>query len=297
MELQLALLRSIQTIHSPLLSAFFTAVTITAEEYFFIIVAAWILWCRDKEIGYRIGFAFLSGAVLNPILKNLFQVIRPIGREGIESMRIHTATGYAFPSGHTQGAASFWTGVMTTLRRRWAWILGSVMMLLVAFSRLYLGVHWPADVVGGLAVGILWVVAVNRLYDRARNSRQPALLLVCIVPLMGGLLFIPRDHSYIVAAGALLGFWSGYVLETRYIHHLPAAARAHLHAVKLLCGLAVVLLLQTGLKALLPFPPAVSDLLRYFLIGLWLTAGAPFVFSLFKRRLPGTATPQCRGPE
>ncbi|MFW6208350.1 MAG: phosphatase PAP2 family protein [Spirochaetota bacterium] len=117
----------------------------------FIVLAAWFLCCGNKRLGYRVGFAFLASAVVNPLLKNSFRIERPIGVEGIESQRLHTATGYAFPSGHTQGATAFWTGMMTYVRRRWMYLLGTALIFLVALSRMYLGVHWPSDVIGGVA--------------------------------------------------------------------------------------------------------------------------------------------------
>src|SRR6056297_324541 len=188
MELQVELLKMIQQIRFPLLDVLFQAITITAEELFFIVLAAWFLWCGNKQLGYRVGFAFLASVVVNPLLKNSFRIERPIGVEGIESQRLHTATGYAFPSGHTQGATAFWTGMMTYVRRRWMFLLGTVLIVLVAFSRMYLGVHWPSDVIGGLIAGVVTVLVVNRVFDLAARRGNKLLLLLVVLPLGIGLL-------------------------------------------------------------------------------------------------------------
>jgi membrane-associated phospholipid phosphatase len=277
MDAQLELLQWIQQLQTPFLNTVFTLITMTAEEVFFIVVAAWFLWCGNKELGYRVGFAFLSSTVVNPLLKEGFRIERPVGREGIEAQRLHTATGYAFPSGHTQGASSFWTGIMTTARRRWVTALGILMILLVGASRMYLGVHWPTDVLGGMVIGVGWVFLVNLLYDKARALGRPELLLVLIVPLAGGYLFAPNE-AYVVSFGSLAGFWLGFVLEVRYIHH-DLRGPWWVKALKILLGLAVVLLIKEGLKPLLAFDYRAADLIRYFCIGLWITAGAPLLFS------------------
>ena len=216
MELQVELLKMIQQIRFPLLDVLFQAITITAEELFFIVLAAWFLWCGNKQLGYRVGFAFLVSSVVNPLLKNSFRLERPIGIEGIESQRLHTAEGFAFPSGHTQGAAAFWTGLMSFVRRPWMYRLGGSMIVLVALSRMYLGVHWPMDVLGGAAAGILTVLLMNKLFDLASRRNNKFLLLWAVIPLSLGL-FLFEDKNYVQPFGALLGFWLGFLLEERYI--------------------------------------------------------------------------------
>jgi len=281
MELQVEIIRLIQELRSPFLDVVFQAITMTAEELFFIVLAAWFLWCGNKRLGYRVGFAFLASAVVNPLLKNSFRIERPIGVEGIDSQRLHTATGYAFPSGHTQGATAFWTGMMTYVRRRWMYLLGTALIVLVAFSRMYLGVHWPGDVIGGVAAGVLTVLLVNRVFDLAARRRNKLLLLLIVLPLGVGLLLF-QDENYIKPFGSLLGFWLGYVLEDRYIRFEVQAAW-WLQAVKLVVGLALLVGIRAGLKGLFAvlFPAdfMVADLIRYFFVGLWLTAGAPYVFT------------------
>jgi len=276
MEIQIEILKAIQSIRTPGLDILFKVVTMTAEEVFFILIAAWLLWCKNKSLGYRVGFALLSSTAFNPILKNTFRVARPIGVEGIESMRTHTAPGYAFPSGHTQGAASFWTGLMTSFRRPRMYILGVIAIVLVGFSRMYLGVHWPTDVIGGMAAGIFWVFFANRVFDWSRAKEDHRILLWLILPLCLGLVLFP-DEAYIKSLGALLGFCAGFVLEDRRIH-FNVEASLPVQVLKILIGIVVLLILKEGLKVLLPFHYIIGDLLRYFAVGFWITAGAPFLF-------------------
>ncbi len=280
MEIQVAILKAIQQIRSPFLDVLFQAVTMTAEELFFIVLAAWFLWCRNKQLGYRVGFAFLTSAVVNPLLKNSFRIERPIGVEGVESQRLHTATGYAFPSGHTQGATAFWTGMMSSIQKRWMYVFGTLMIVLVAFSRMYLGVHWLSDVVGGIAAGIITVILANKLFDTAIQRGNKYLLLWALVPLAVGL-FLFKDENYVKPFGSLLGFWFGYLLEDRYVQYEVRAAW-WVQILKIAAGIAVLLVIKEGVKFVFHYVMIenymIADLVRYFLIGLWLTAGAPWLF-------------------
>ena len=101
-------------------------------------------------------YSLTGNIALNGAIKDYFKVERPIGKFGLESMRVETATGYSFPSGHTQTATTFWTSLAVQLKNKWVYVLAAVMAIGAGISRLYLAVHWPMDVVVGLILGFLF---------------------------------------------------------------------------------------------------------------------------------------------
>jgi membrane-associated phospholipid phosphatase len=273
------IIKLIQQCANPWLDRFFGAVTMMGTDAFFIALAAVIFWCVDVSFGYRMVFAYMINGAINTVIKEGLRIPRPIGEPGIRSLRLDTAGGYSFPSGHAQMSASFWTSVMTQVRKRWVYCAGTMLILLVSLSRLYLGVHRPVDVAAGIALGVVWVLISNQIYDYAERSGRRWIMLLLALPVAAGCLFI-HTATYIKVAGVTVGFAAGYLIERRYIC-FQASAPLWQQLVKLIIGLVVVLLIEVGLKAL--FPPAlISDFLRYLLLGLWVTAGATWCFSRVK---------------
>lgn len=281
MDWQLELLTWIQSFKTPLLDTFFVIVTASAEEFFFIAVAAWFMWCQNKKLAQRVGFAFLTSTVVNPTLKELFAVERPIGAEGVESLRVETAPGYSFPSGHTQSATSFWFAAALGIKKNWIKILAAIMITLVAFSRLYLGVHWFTDVIAGVFFGLLWVFLIDRFYSYCENNNKFGYLWVVILPFFVAFYFYPDNKPLIVSFGASIGFLAGLQLEQKFLRFSVNGVLWQ-KLVRFVLGLLVLLLIKSGLKPLLPFSDAINDLIRYGCIGLWITAGAPWLFQLIK---------------
>lgn len=277
MDWQIALLRRLQDIQHPILDAFFHFASWAGEETLYILIAAWLLWCYNKWLSYRVGLIFLTGAAFNGVLKNWFSIDRPIGVEGIESQRLHTATGHSFPSGHTQAAASFWLALMIQIKRPALWIAGTFIIVAVGLSRLYLGVHWPTDVLGAIAFAIVWVVAAHAFIGWCERREQLYWLWLLVSPFVVAVAFFPEYKDLIVVAGAAIGFLLGLQTEQRW---LKVSVRGTLmqKVARFVIGLAILMLIRIGIKAVLPLPTPWSDLIRYALIGFWLTAGAPWVF-------------------
>ena len=277
MDWQISILTWVQSFKNPVLDQFFLLVTISAEELFIIAVAAWFMWCQNKKLAQRVGFAFLTSTVVNPTLKDMFAIDRPIGIDGIASMRIETAPGYSFPSGHAQSATSFWFAAALGIHRRWIAILATVMIILVAISRLYLGVHWFTDVIAGVFFGLIWVYFIDRIYCYCDREDKLAYLWFVIIPFSIAFILFPDNKPLIVSFGASIGFLSGLQVERKYLNFDVQGALWQ-KLIRFALGILMLLVIKAGLKPLLPFAEAINDLIRYGCIGFWITAGGPWVF-------------------
>lgn len=270
-----AIIKLIQSFSNPFLDKLSVAVTMMGEETFFMIAAVIVYWCIDKNFGYLLGFSYISNAVINDGIKEMLQVPRPIGEPGIRSFRLETATGYSFPSGHAQCSTSFWTSVMIKLKKKWINVVGVIFIILVGISRLYLGVHRPIDVVAGIIVGAFWVYISNYMFCVAEKTGSKTVFLVFIIP-MCAVLFVLKSQDFYKPMGATLAFYIGYLIEPKYIKY-DVKARFPVQIVKLVSGLAVLVGIRLILKQLFP-QTIVYDFIRYFLMGIWVTIGAPYLF-------------------
>lgn len=280
------IIKFIQTFANPLLDEFFVLATMMGEESFFMFAAVFVFWCLDKDFGYRLGFAYLSNGVINSGIKETLQIPRPIGEAGIRSMRVETAGGYSFPSGHSQCASSFWTSVMIRVKKGWMYALGIVLILLVGVSRLYLGVHRPIDVFVGIAIGTAWVFISNFMFNFAEKTGKKLIFLIFIIPMLALLFVLPNAELY-KSSGTVLAFYLGYLIEPKYIK-FEVKAGLIAQALKLIIGISVMMGIRILVKPLLP-EAILSDFFRYFLMGIWVTIGAPFIFvKLFGGAYRGT---------
>jgi hypothetical protein len=211
--------------------------------------------------------------VTNGAIKDIVKAPRPIGQEGIFSLRVNTATGYSFPSGHTQGTATFWSSLMKIYKKSWIYVFGSFMIFAVALSRLYLGVHWPKDVVAAIVFGVISMLVADKIMDL--TYKKSNYMLILVIPAIAGLFFFP-SKDYVKAAATVLGLYIGYMLESKYISFNVEATLVN-QIIKVLIGLLGIAVLKLSVKLLLP-DNNIEAFLDYSLLGLWITAGAPFTF-------------------
>ncbi|MBZ9633949.1 phosphatase PAP2 family protein [Clostridium sp. FP1] len=276
--MQIEIIKFIQSIKSPFLDVFFQIVTMTGEEYFYIIAAATIFWCVNKKFGYKLGFALLTSTIVNTTLKDIVNLARPIGVSGISSLRVETATGQSFPSGHTQATTMFWVSWIIQVKKKWMYMVGILAIILVGISRLYLGVHWPIDVIGGIVVAIIWVFISNYIFEYAETTGRKWALMIIVVPMLIGMIFF-REKTYYTISGTVLGFYIGYIIESKYVKYDVRNTRLK-QVMKLVSGLTILITLKSILKVILPIS-IFADFFRYFVIGLWITVGAPSIFKRF----------------
>lgn len=216
MNIQLNILKVFQAMRNPILNALFLILTISTEVPVIIIFSAIMYWCINKKYGQKLLFSLTGNITVNTGIKEFVKAPRPIGTKGLESLRVSTATGYSFPSGHTQSATTFWMSLILIFRKKWVSILGSVMILGVGISRLYLGVHWPIDVIFGWIFGILFTLLFTKIFDIVDKNKNYKLLLLTLIPFII-FIFIVRSESYIKMLGLLVGFILGYIIEDKYV--------------------------------------------------------------------------------
>ena len=137
---------------SPGLDGLFAVITFLGNMEFFLIFLPLVYWCIDRRTGVRLAVVFLVSAYVNFGAKALAGMPRPFQFDARVRSIVH-ASGNGFPSGHTQGAVVLWGFLAATYRRFWLWILAAALMVAIPLSRLYLGVHFPIDLLGGYLIG------------------------------------------------------------------------------------------------------------------------------------------------
>ncbi len=296
-------LRLLEAIRTPFLDAVFQFFTFFGEEAIFMVVALGIFWCIDKKTGYLLLYVSFLGNIINTFLKLLFLVPRPWVLEKdftiVESARAE-ATGYSFPSGHTQNSAGMFLGVARSRKEIWVRIVCVALTLLVAFSRMYLGVHTPADVLVSLGIALLLVAVAYPILRRAWDQPKWFLPLIGVLLALGVALIlyielVPmpanaiaqfslacNESGYKMVGGAV-GFAVVIWLERKYIRFSEKAVW-WAQLLKLVLGLGVVVAVQSLTKspllALFGGHNA-GNAVRYFLMVLVGGALWPMTFRFF----------------
>ena len=263
--------------------------TFLGREEFFLLLLPLVYLCIDSGIGARLAFILLLGDSLNGVVKLLFHLPRPYWIDS-RVQPLSTGTSYGLPSGHAQNGVSVWFFLAGVLRRPWGWTGAAVVVLLISFSRAYLGVHFPSDVVGGWIIGGLFLLTYLKIEPIAKDwlGRQPvarqigaafiaslALVLVSIaarlylngVPdpdLWAAFAVDARSLAGVISdAGALFGIGAGWALTTRWAR-FNAGGPILKRLARFLIGLTTVGVIYFGLRALFPQEPEALGLtLRY----------------------------------
>lgn len=275
--MELEILRSIQSIANPFLDILFQLITMCGEQIVLISIIAVIYWTLDKKFGEYIAYSVLTSVLLNNTIKDIFKMKRPIGEKGIRTLREQTATGYSFPSGHTQNASSFYGAMAIYLKKRVMHIIATIMIILVGFSRLYLGVHYPKDVIVGGILGVLTSLICYKLYNKFENKM---LLYVITFVIFIPVLTFAHSADFIKGMGTYLGFIIGIYIEKKYVNFSVETSNGN-KIIRVLLGVLILLVLQVGLKYILP-GGTIFSFIRYLLISSIAIGVYPMVFKKMK---------------
>ena len=311
LHLGLQIVAAVQSLGSFLMvpMLFFTA--LGYGPFYQLLIPA-IYWCVDRAVGIRLAVLLTVSSEVNTWGKWLCHGPRPFWLD----YTLHRTNdgGYGVPSGHAQEAVTTWFFLAVQVRRRWAWIAAAALVFLISLSRLYLGVHFPHDVIvgcvlGGLCLGVFlwlsprfgrWIMRQPLAMVALISAGVAAAILVIGRAVLASIADVTdppawasfavhaRDFSHSVdAAGMLAGAILGYVLQERYVRFDTAGpfGQRLLRFLVGFVGLATIIYGLGDLAHVFPASYATEEFIsltvrfcRYFLAMLWAAYLAPWVF-------------------
>ena len=269
------------------------------EQFLLVAIMGFLYWGLNKEFGKYVGLNVLMVNVWNPMIKNVVMRLRPyfvpgynvkllrLIDENADAMDI-AAQGYSFPSGHSANAVvAYGSLAVHEKKRKLLWALAVVLPLLVGFSRVFVGAHFPTDVLCGWLLGVIVVALVPWLRRMVKNRWLfYAILLIASVPGF----FYCTSNDYFSSFGMLLGFILAEPFEEKYVK-FENTSNIFRCILRTLGGGALYFGLNTVLK--MPFPKELLDagnivshlirMLRYAMVIFAVIGVYPMVFRLTGR--------------
>ena len=290
------LLRALETIRSPFFDLLIGLITRLGEETIIMVAICAVYWCINKRVAYGIGIAFFFSGLTVQGMKICFRIERPWVADPTLNpvpMAMEQATGYSFPSGHTQSAASFFGSLGAALKQKPLKITCIVIIALVGFSRLYLGVHRLIDVIVSILISLALVAFTVLFFKNDKVDRKKEFILSLVMSLYsitviiiaavlysGGVLEQGYVSDCLKAAGAGIGFAVGMYVERVHIDFSVSCKSCFMQILKLVIGLIGIIIIKEGLKVVAG-TGLVIDSVRYFLMPIWLTVAYPQIIKRF----------------
>ena len=292
---------------SPSLDFFFNLITNLGNQIIFIGLIGLIYYCVSKRNGLLILFLLTCSMYINVLIKGIIGLPRPYETYPKTVIKpLATDTGYSFPSGHAQSSTTFYAYIAYLLRNnkyKNLIILAVVLIIgVVALSRVYLGVHYPSDVIGGIIVGLiviglfLWLEPKIESFFQKQNEFMivTAALLVSFILVLGSTIFTSiTSHSLITEPngqypGLLAGVIIGVVLEHKYINFTIANISLNMKILRIVVG--IIIMAPTYFLGKIMFNSfelsnlvIVTDYIRYFVLGIIAMAIGPAIFTTLEK--------------
>jgi len=292
----------LESIRIPGLNEFMLGITYFGDEIAFLVTALILFWCVDKKQGYYILSVGFVGTLANQFMKLWFRVPRPWVLDEdftiLEQAR-EAATGYSFPSGHTQNAVGTFGGIAYTTKNKAIRTACIALAVLVPISRMYIGVHTPLDVVVAAAMALVLIFVFRPLVLGNGGKYFPAMMGIMTLLAVAYLCFVEfyhfpadvdpynllsgRKNAYTLM-GCLIGLLIVYFVDKKWLH-FDVKAVWWAQVIKVVLGLGIVLAVKSGMKEILNsvFGEAVGRGVRYFLIVIVAGILWPMSFKFFAK--------------
>ena len=272
---------------SPALDLPFKVLTSLGDKEFYLFLMPLVYWCIDGRAGARLFLLLLISVYMNEVAKLLVDQPRPFTYDPRVIKLVHEDSG-GLPSGHTQSAVVVWGYLACRFKKQPLWLLAGFLIITIPLSRIYLGAHFPTDLLGGYAAGALvlflflqlgpgiesWFTQKGIFYQLALSAGLPVLLIL-VIP--------SGNHGLLTALGALMGVATGVTLQRRWVRFCsngPGWQRVTRYLVGIIILFGVWLGLRSAFHQL--EPAGLYRVIRYALVGMWGGLGAPWLFVQLK---------------
>ena len=269
---------------------FWSFITFFGQEMFMLILLPIVYWVLDKRAAVIIGCTSILSMALNGAVKDIAKIERPIDDPDIrfvevDNLFVSTTTlkgSYSFPSGHAQLSSAIMFTSAFYLKNKKFWIIATVMAVLVALSRIYLGVHWPLDVVIGSLLGFALAYLGYKLFIKLEDKVM--FIYMALIALGFILLIFAAKEDTFKAVGAIIGFGGGAIFEKKLVNFDPKEGATWKKVLRVVLGLVLVLALKEGLKPVFGiFGEAfIFDCIRYFILVFVAIGVYPLIFKKIK---------------
>ncbi|HZK20387.1 MAG TPA: phosphatase PAP2 family protein [Treponemataceae bacterium] len=289
------LIQTVQTIAHPVLTAIIKTITYAGDPLFYLLALTFVFWCIDEKIGIRLASLSILGGAINTTIKYVLKIPRPFIQDPSVGIGYHD--GFSTPSGHAQGSASFWSYYAFSFNqlKRWQrFLIAFAIPLIIGFTRVYLGVHYPTDVLIGWIIGFLLSLAFMLFLDFIVKRLNPLrwtfkLLIVTVICVVFNQL-CPEDTSLPALFFGTITGWL-FLKDPTAPFYATLSFKASAGSKKQKClrwliGIFIVSLLYFGLKVIFPGSESkwytLLRTLRYMLVGFFTTFLCPRLFIALK---------------
>jgi membrane-associated phospholipid phosphatase len=286
-------IRLIQSSANPPLTFLMKIITNLGSTVVYILILPFIYWCVDEKKSLRLGIVVLVSVWLNLFLKFMLDQPRPFFANYDPSLGMISETMGGLPSGHAQNSLVLWVIIASWVNKKWLWGTAACFCLLVGFSRVYLGVHFPTDVLGGWIIGgiLLGIYClIGKQIETLLAEQNPRVGLYACAAL-AFIMILYRPSAVLLMPGSMiLGLGTGYYLCKNKIGFSASAlggrtgiARYLVLLVRFLIGITVLALWYIVTeKLMINFEDSANFnlfvFLRFAVIAFWISAGAPWLF-------------------
>ena len=286
----------LQSIANPFLDFIFENISLLFNQTLLITIVCYLYWCYDKKVASKLAISFFASGLFVQTMKIVFRIPRPWildSRIQPTEKMMETATGYSFPSGHTQTATSICYGVVENFKKSKLKYVFIVFPFLMMFSRMYVRVLSPLDVTVSFIVSSLVVFTciylLNKDYEKYMKMLCYVFSLIAVCGLIYAMVIVNNGVSTYVLVkdaiktyGAVFGFALGMVMEMKYLNFEVKKRTLKENIIIIFIGLIGTLTMKSGLKFVLP-EHMFSDVFRYFMTIFWVMFLYPAIFTHYKK--------------